>query len=275
MKNVMLAFDLDGTLTNSRKEVTPRTRSAILQAISAGATIVLASGRPTFGIRPVADCLGLEERGGYILAFNGGCITDCRSGSVVFEQHMPERCIPTIVGYAREHDFALLGYNGSNILTERPADKYVAEESRINRMGVVGVDSLPDALPAHSVKLLMTGDPSHLVQAEEELSALLDGQMDVYRSAPFFLELVARGIDKARSLTLLLEHCHIPATNLTAFGDGYNDISMLRLAGRGVAMANAAPEVRAAATEVTLSNDEDGVALVIEQMLAQCADDAR
>lgn len=268
MKNLMFAFDLDGTLTNSHKEVTPRTCRAIHRAISAGATIVLASGRPTYGILPVAESLSLKQHGGYILAYNGGRVVNCQSGDIVFEQHMPESCIPTIAAYARNRGFALLGYSGANILTEQPSDKYVAEESRINRMTIVGVTSLPEALPPHPVKLLMTGEPSRLIQAEEELSALLSGQMDVYRSAPYFLELVARGIDKARSLTLLLEHCHIPATNLTAFGDGYNDISMLRLAGRGVAMANAAPEVRAAATEITLSNDEDGVATVIEQMLS-------
>ena len=87
--------------------------------------------------------------------------------------------------------------------------------------------------------------------------------MDIFRSAPFFLELVPKGIDKAQSLLRLLSKINLTPADLMAFGDGYNDLSMLKLAGVGVAMANAAPEVRADADYVTLSNEEDGVAAAL------------
>ena len=89
----------------------------------------------------------------------------------------------------------------------------------------------------------------------------------MFRSAPFFLELVPKGIDKAQSLLRLLAKVNLTPADMIAFGDGYNDLSMLRLAGMGVAMANAAPEVRADADCVTLSNEEDGVAVAIERFL--------
>lgn len=255
-----IALDLDGTLTNHDKVVTPRTRQALLKAQELGTVIILASGRPTYGIVPVAECLELEKRGGYILSYNGGNIVNAKTGEKFFSQFLPDAVIPILYKYAKEKNHALLGYAGNEIITEMPDDQYVKEESRINKMNIRKVDNLLDALEPHPTKLLMTGDPTDMIKAEEELVEILGEKMDIFRSAPFFLELVPKGIDKAQSLLRLLSKINLTPADLMAFGDGYNDLSMLKLAGVGVAMANAAPEVRADADYVTLSNEEDGVA---------------
>ncbi len=255
-----IALDLDGTLTNHDKVVTPRTRQALLKAQELGTVIILASGRPTYGIVPVAECLELEKRGGYILSYNGGNIVNAKTGEKLFSQFLPDAMIPILYKYAKEKNHALLGYAGNEIITEMPDDQYVKEESRINKMNIRKVDNLLDALEPHPTKLLMTGDPTDMLKAEEELVEILGEKMDIFRSAPFFLELVPKGIDKAQSLLRLLSKINLTPADLMAFGDGYNDLSMLKLAGVGVAMANAAPEVRADADYVTLSNEEDGVA---------------
>lgn len=255
-----IALDLDGTLTNHDKVVTPRTRQALLKAQELGAIIILASGRPTYGIVPVAECLELEKRGGYILSYNGGNIVNTKTGEKLFSQFLPDAVIPILYKYAKEKNHALLGYAGNEIITEMPDDQYVKEESRINKMNIRKVDNLLDALEPHPTKLLMTGDPTDMIKAEEELVEILGEKMDIFRSAPFFLELVPKGIDKAQSLLRLLSKINLTPADLMAFGDGYNDLSMLKLASVGVAMANAAPEVRADADYVTLSNEEDGVA---------------
>ena len=263
----MIALDLDGTLTNHDKQVTPLTREALLRAQDEGAVVVLASGRPTYGIMPVADCLELETRGGYILAYNGGQIIDCRSGEVMYSKQLPDDILPVLYSYARSHGHALLGYVGDEIVTESPFDEYVQEESRINRMAVRRVDNLLASIDRHPTKLLMTGDPAAMAAAEEELAGLVHGRIDVFRSAPFFVELVPQGIDKAQSLLRLLTRLGLTPQELMAFGDGYNDLSMLKFAGLGIAMANAAPEVRAEADWVTLSNEHDGVAHALERWL--------
>ena len=258
-----IALDLDGTLTNHDKVVTPKTREALLQAASQGAVIILASGRPTYGIEPVAECLELNQRGGYILSYNGGNIVNAKTGEKLFSQFLPDEVIPELYAYAKEHGHALLGYAGNEIITEMPDDQYVKEESRINKMNIRKVDNLFESLEPHPTKLLMTGDPTLMLKAEEELVEKLGDRMDIFRSAPFFLELVPKGIDKAKSLTRLLTKIDLTPADLIAFGDGYNDLSMLKLAGMGVAMENAAPEVRAEADYVTLSNEEDGVAAAL------------
>lgn len=258
-----IALDLDGTLTNHEKVVTPKTREALLKAAANGAVIILASGRPTYGIEPVAECLELNQRGGYILSYNGGNIVNAKTGEKLFSQFLPDEVIPELYAYAKEHGHALLGYAGNEIITEMPDDQYVKEESRINKMNIRKVDNLFESLEPHPTKLLMTGDPTLMLKAEEELVEKLGDRMDIFRSAPFFLELVPKGIDKAKSLTRLLTKINLTPADLIAFGDGYNDLSMLKLAGMGVAMENAAPEVRAEADYVTLSNEEDGVAAAL------------
>ncbi len=260
----IIALDLDGTLTNHDKVVTPKTREALLRAQDEGVIIVLASGRPTYGIEPVANCLEMEQRGGYILSYNGGKIVDWKTKQELFSQHLPNGVQPIIYRYAREKKYALLGYSGNEIITEMPDDPYVKEESRINKMNIRQVDNLLNHLEANPTKLLMTGDPKDMARAEEELADLLADRMDVFRSAPFFIELVPKGIDKAQSLSRLLGSINLTPADMVAFGDGYNDLSMLRLAGMGVAMANAAPEVRAEADYITLSNEEDGVAAALD-----------
>lgn len=261
---MIISLDLDGTLTNSEKKVTPRTRQALLDAEANGAVLVLASGRPTYGIVPVAECLEMEKRGGYILSYNGGQIVDWKSKELIYAKHLPAQVIPVLHQYARQHHYALLGYVGHDIVTEMPDDEYVHEESRINNMAIRGVDNLLEAIEPQPTKLLMTGHPDDMVRAEAELADVVGNDMEVFRSAPFFLELVPKGIDKAQSLMRLLSLIGQQPADMIAFGDGYNDLSMLRLAGIGVAMANAAPEVRAEADFVTLSNDEDGIAHYLE-----------
>lgn len=260
-----IALDLDGTLTNHDKEVTPITRQALMRAQKDGAHIILASGRPTYGIAPIADHLEIDKYNGYVLSYNGGKIVNWQTKEELYSNHLPTNVIPILYNYAKENGYALLGYAGKEIITEMPDDKYVKEESRINKMEIRKVDNLLESLESNPTKLLMTGDASLMIKAEEELAEIVGNRMDVFRSAPFFIELVPKGIDKAQSLNRLLELIGLSTNDMIAFGDGYNDLSMLKLAGVGVAMANAVPEVRAEADFITKSNEEDGVAFAIEK----------
>lgn len=260
-----IALDLDGTLTNHDKEVTPITRQALMKAQKDGAHIILASGRPTYGIAPIADHLEIDKYDGYVLSYNGGKIVNWQTKEEIYSNHLPNDVIPILYNYAKGKGHALLGYSGKEIITEMPDDEYVKEESRINKMQIRKVNNLMESLEPNPTKLLMTGDPSLMIKAEEELSELVGNKMDVFRSAPFFIELVPKGIDKAQSLNRLLGLIGLTPNDMIAFGDGYNDLSMLKLAGIGVAMANAVPEVRAEADFITKSNEEDGVAFAIQK----------
>ena len=103
------------------------------------------------------------------------------------------------------------------------------------------------------------------MKTEAELSLRLQRQISVYRSEPDFLELVPLGIDKARSIAVLSEKLGITREEVAAMGDGYNDLSMIKYAGLGIAMNNAQEPVKAAADYIAPSNDEDGVAIAVER----------
>lgn len=264
----ILVFDLDGTLTNTDKQISPATLAALQQAQTQGCTLVLASGRPTPGIAPIAEQLALGEKGGYVLSYNGGRIIDWRKQEIVFQQSLSLSLVARCYRFAQQFALPIVSYRDQEIVGESPVDSYIEEECRINQMPYVQVKDFLATVRLFAfppTKCLMTGSPERLLEIMPIMQADLQGQMEVFRSAPFFLELVPRGIDKAQSLARLLQMLGKDRSEMMAFGDGFNDLSMLQYAGMGVAMGNAEAEVKAAADWVTGSNNEDGIVPVLER----------
>lgn len=263
----MIALDLDGTLTNSEKIITPVTLEALMKAQEQGVRLVLASGRPTYGIMPLARQLRMEEYGGYILSYNGGKIIECRSQRILFEQTLPSDRLYQVFELADKYRLAALTYENEAILTEHPDDPYVQIEAQINHLAVKQVVHLNEAVYFPVVKCLIVGEENYLASVEGPIRESLGQGFDVYRSAPYFLEIVPQGIDKGASLARLLQAVRLQREQLIAFGDGYNDGTMIRYAGLGVVMANGVETLKKEADFVTRSNDEDGVAYALRQFL--------
>ncbi|MEG2854148.1 Cof-type HAD-IIB family hydrolase [Bacteroides sp.] len=261
----MLVLDLDGTLTNTQKEITPRTREVLIELQRKGVLLVLASGRPTYGIAPLADELQMDRFGGYILSYNGGEIIDWSNGTKLYENVLPDSVVPQLYAAAAEHQVTILTYDEQYIVTEHPDDPYVGKEAFLNKMEVRPCSNFLQEVRLPLPKCLIVGDADRLISIEAELSLALQGEISVYRSEPYFLELVPMGIDKAQSLAVLLKEKGLSREEMVAVGDGYNDLSMIEFAGMGVAMANAQEPVKKAADYVTLSNEEEGVAAVVER----------
>lgn len=274
MKYKLLALDLDGTLTNSKKEITPYTKEVLLEAQRQGLLLILASGRPTYGIVPVAKTLEMDRFGGFILSFNGGKVIEVKTGKVLYEQALPPDIVPLLYKRSWEAGLTILSYNGKHILTENAADKYVKYESFLTKMKIKETDNFLRDLQLPADKCLVVGEPEDLVPLEEKLRQEISNRINIYRSEAFYLELVPKGIDKAASLSVLLERLRMKKDELIAIGDGYNDISMIQYAGLGVAMANAQSPVKANANEITkYTNDEDGVARYVETLLSASSND--
>ncbi len=267
MKYKILVLDLDGTLTNKKKEITEHTRETLIRAQEAGVKIVLASGRPTYGIMPLARQLELDKYEGYILAYNGGQIIDCKTGELMYENVLDPAVYPYLYECAKSNGFQILSYKDEYIISENADDQYVQHEAFLNRMPSKTVENFLDVINFPVAKCLIVGDPEPLAQLEPVMKKELESKMNVFRSEPFFLELVPKGIDKARCLAVLLEELGMTPDEMMACGDGFNDLSMIEYAGLGVAMANAQEVVRQAANYITLSNEEDGVAHAVEKFM--------
>lgn len=267
MKYKLIALDLDGTLTNDEKVVTPRTREALMEAQRRGVTVVLASGRPTQGIVPVAEALDIEHYGGYIMAFNGGRITDWSTKEIVSDSVVDPSLMPYLYQCSKDSGFPILTYQGDSIVTEEPDDEYVVIEANINKMPVRKMDNFLAEVQHPINKCLIVGNPEPLHELELQMAKDLKGRMEVFRSAAFFIELTPLNIDKAQTLDGLCKKLGISREEVIACGDGYNDISMIEYAGLGVAMSNSVDEVKAKANYITGSNNEDGIADVVDKFI--------
>lgn len=267
MKYKLLVLDLDGTLTNAKKEITPNTLHTLIQAQEQGARIILASGRPTYGVAPLAETLQLSKYGGYVLSYNGGEIIDWKTKELMYKNLLNHAVLPYLYECAQKNQFAILSYEGEYVLTEHPDDEYVIKEAKLNGMKTKKVENFLAAIKHPIAKCLIVGEPNRLAILEKEMYGHLKEQMGVFRSEPYFLELVPKGIDKAQSLAVLLKEIGMTKDEMIAIGDGFNDLSMIRFAGLGVAMANAQEVVKENADYITLSNEEDGVAHVVNEFI--------
>lgn len=264
----ILALDIDGTLLNSKKEITPVVEKAITSLQNRGIPVLIVSGRPAQGIRHVAEAIHFKERGGYILSFNGGKIIDCRTGETVYSKPIDSLYYKEIIEYANTLNASILTYDGDDIITEKPDNKYVDIESKVVRMPVRKVDNLYEAISKDNVvvdKFLIAGEPEYMMSKVSAMAEHFKGRLNVFMSEPFFIEVVPLGIDKAASLEVLLSRLGMTRAELVACGDGRNDVTMIGYAGMGVAMGNACEEVKAVSNYITASCDEDGVAVAIEK----------
>lgn len=264
MQYTLIALDIDGTLANSQKEISQRNINALAQAVSQGAQVALVSGRPTPGILPTAKAINMDKIGGFILSFNGAKIINYATGEVIYQNVLTAHDVQAICAEAQALGVAAITYSDQALYSTSAQNQYVQKEATINKMPVVEVADLAAATTFETPKCLMVDDPDKLVQVEQHMKAKFPN-LSIYRSEPYFLEIVPLGVDKAFSLDLLLKKHHLTAQNLLACGDGFNDLSMIQYAGMGVAMQNAQQVVKDAANYVSpYTNDQDAVAYAIE-----------
>jgi Cof subfamily protein (haloacid dehalogenase superfamily) len=273
----LIALDLDGTLTDDKKNITPHTLEALMQVqrqgrenedgnphAPQGVRVVLASGRPPYGMRPLARQLHMEQYGGIILCYNGGHVEDCATGEVYVERQLPEGILPMLHRFQEESGMTLMTYYEDKIYTEHPADEYVGISAYNNKMQVVGVKNFITDTPRPLNKCLMVGPHDKQVVWEKKIQEATSDQLYVCHSTPYFIEILPKDIDKGPSLVSLCQRLGISSSEMMTFGDSNNDKQMIQLAGIGVAMGNADDDIKQVADFITLDNNSDGVAYALK-----------
>jgi Cof subfamily protein (haloacid dehalogenase superfamily) len=268
MKYKLLVLDVDGTLLNNEKKITTHTRTTLLKVQQLGLQIVLASGRPTYGIVPLAKELEIDKYGGFILSYNGGQILNMQTDELLFEKRVDPSMIAYLERKAKKNDCTIFTYNEDTLLTNHPEDELVRQEATLNGMQVKGVTHFAEAIDFWPYKcMLASKDELTLIELENHWKKRLDGNLDVFRSEPYFLEIVPQYVDKANTLSFLIEKLGLKPEEVMAVGDGVCDVTMIQQCGLGVAMGNAQASVKACADYVTDSNEADGVATVVEKYI--------
>lgn len=268
MKYKLLVLDVDGTLLNDSKEITPRTLAALKKVQQMGVRIVLASGRPTYGLLPISNKLELNNYGGFIMSYNGGQIFSVQDGKMIFEKQINPEIIPYLTKKAKKNNFPIFTYYTDTIITSDTENEHIQEEAYLNNMRMVQTNNFPEAVDFNPYKcMLVSDDEEALTGLEQHWKRKLNGVLDVFRSEDYFLEVVPKSINKGDSLSLLMDNLKVTRDEVVAIGDGVCDIPMIQLAGLGIAMGNAQESVRRCTDHTTLSNEDDGVAVAVEKAI--------
>ena len=201
----LIALDLDGTLTNEQKIITPHTMQALMRAQSNGVRLCLASGRPPYGMRPLAEQLHMAEHGGVLLCYNGGHVEECATGKVLVERQLDNALLPELAEWQRKSGLTLMTYYENHIYTEKPDNTYVQISVRNNKMPAIKVADFATDAPHPINKCLMVGAPETVKEWEPKLQRAFDGRMNILHSTPYFIECLPMNIDKGLALEATLK----------------------------------------------------------------------
>ena len=265
MKYKLIAFDLDDTLLNRKKEISPANRAALMKAQENGVWLAVASGRLPYGVRPYAEALDVFSYNGYYMGFNGGAVMNSRD-ELIGRTYLDSKYIEPVYNILRPTNVTTMVHKGAKIFADNKVNDYTHIESEVIGLPLNVVDDLPAFIDWDIHKFLIAGDPDELKALEQRLIAALGGEVDIYLSAPWFLEVMPKGTDKGTGLQMICDDAGIDIGEAIAFGDSYNDISMLKAAGLGIAMGNAEEAVKEAADTVTADCDEDGIAVALKTL---------
>ena len=264
-KYKMLVLDLDDTLLRDDYSISSRNKELLMQAQEKGIYVVLASGRPTPAMLQYAEELDLKRFGSYIISFNGAIITDMKKMETIFEQSLTKEQVHGLHDFSLANNVDIITYTDDSIISESTS-KYIDVEVNLTQMKFNKVDCFKTAVSRSTVKCIMLENPEHLKTVEGILKKEKPNK-SVSISKPFFLEVMPKGIDKAASIAHLAKRLGIKQEEIIAVGNAGNDLTMVEYAGLGVWVDNVTPELRDRADVIVSSNNNEGVAEVVERYI--------
>ena len=261
----LVAIDLDGTLLNSKKELSPRNKETLMKAKAAGIKIVLCTGRPLKAIEVYLEELGLLDHGDYSITFNGGLVQKNESGEIMEKALMPLEDIHELHELAVSLDVPLDVLSDGLVLQLPTSLNYRSIYGELNNLLTFETAQL-DQLATDGVynKAVIALEENYLDEQIKKIPREFYDRYEVIKTRNNLLEFMPKGITKAYGISLLAKDLGINQEEIMTIGDEENDLPMIEYAGLGVAMKNAVPKVKEAAQVITDTNDRDGVAKVVE-----------
>jgi len=271
MKYRLIATDLDGTLVNDTRELTERTRNAIINTVKAGALFVTATGRPFGNVAIVNDLFKNIDSGIDMpfIVFNGAAAYMGKSGKLLFERFLSFDIATEAFNLGQKLDVAQIIWTGPRLWANRVCDETVRYKNLSKAPDMTVIPDLEDIKGevAGISKVLWITAPGKVTRLRPEMVEHFGERLSCVSSMSHFLEFVSSDAGKGKALADICKLFGIDRSEVIAVGDSYNDISMLEYAGLSVAVENAHADVKAVCDHVTLSNNDDGVAAVIEEFI--------
>ena len=265
----LLASDLDGTLFNKEHKISNATVKAIRKWVKSGRYFIPATGRPFCGTNTVRELFKDDEDMPFIVS-NGSIAIMHKSKEILFSIYIPPNLVSEIYNLGQHHDIPVLLWSRDNLYSNRDCE-YVRFYS-----GIIGADAKVLSGPKEAGNIavnekvnniLWLDKPERIAVHQKEMKAGYADKLNCVASAPGLFEFVALEASKAKALEKIGPRLGVSREEMAAVGDGYNDLSMLEYAGFSIAMGNASEDIKSACDHVTLSNNEDGVAVWMENYL--------
>lgn len=260
-----IALDMDGTLLNSEKKISDKTKKALIEVQNRGIQVILASGRPIKSMLKYAKELGLDKNHGVIISNNGAVGYDTRDDKLLFETPIPYEVVLEILEKIDGRDIWPMIEKGEYFLIKDAYEGVVnldgkminvtQLEARSGGYLLKEVRHIEDHVNMNLNKILTIVNPYEIEEVVEEFKDMFDGKVHVVQTSPYFMEFVMPQVNKANGLKKI----EIDSETLMTFGDAMNDLEMIEYAKYGISMANAPQKVREKSSYVTLDNDSDGV----------------
>jgi len=264
MKYKLMAVDVDGTLLNSSNKLTEKLKKAVRKAVANGLVFVISSGRPYQGIAPLSNELQINDMP--VITYNGAVIVEGKTREVIYNRGLEAEDAIKVVKLGIELNTTVIVWSEDRLyasIVNEKAKKY-SEMSGIIPKPLVNFQQLAEK---GITKVLWYDEIETISNLQGKVGEFISGSFVFHTSKPCFLEFVHTEATKSNAMKNLGNIYNIDRTEMIAVGDGANDISMIKFSGVGVAMGNANDEVKQHADFITLSNNEDGVAYVIEKFV--------
>lgn len=268
----LIVVDLDETLLNDEHQVTVRTIEVIRAVLKKGIRVVFASGRAQNGIMKVIELFGTEMHMEYVICFNGAKVQNLKTQESITDYVLNGSDLKEIYHFVLQCKLSFYAFDQESIITNQ-SSKYTFEEAEKNRVQVITkeIDSVMDNEKIY--KIVVAGQREALDRFEKEIPQDFRRRFSVVRSHNNNLEILHPLANKAEALRTLSKRLKVPLSEIMAFGNANNDIGMVDIAGKGIAMGNAFNKVIEVADYVADNNNQDGVGKALEKFILNQAFD--
>lgn len=267
----LLVSDVDGTLVDKQKRLTPATIDAVRRLEAAGMRFTIISARPRSGMMPIADALAIN---GPMAAFNGGIVFH-RDGTVDSHDTVEEEVARGVFDLIGALSVDIWVFAGDRWYSSTDQGVHVEHERVASNQAPVMTTDFAALLGAADKITFVSDEPETLAELHRRIDAHYAGRATVGQSQTYYLDITALRANKGDGVVALAAAAGVPLTQVAAIGDQNNDLPMLTRAGLAIAMGNAPTNVRAAAAHVTTANDADGVAHAIDTLILPTLEPSR
>ncbi|GAB6150794.1 haloacid dehalogenase [Clostridium novyi A str. BKT29909] len=265
----LIAIDMDGTLLNSDKKVSKENIATINEAMKRGIRVAICTGRPYSGIEPYAKEIGLCKDDEYIISQNGSYVSNGNDTKTISAKYLNVEETNKILSYLEDKEIGVVLVTDKDYLAYNcEINEEMKRDADLVFKTIKMFDKSKDSIENLKLVKIMIMDNSHKIDnLIENMDKNIINSCYVVRSMPYLIEIMAKNVDKGYGLSKLAEHLNIDHKDIMVIGDELNDIGMFKVAGLGVAMANANIEIKRLADFITLSNDENGVSYAIDYFM--------